>query len=260
MVPLMVVSLPAGALADRLSKRSVIVAMKALEVALMLAGTAVLRAYPTGGLPALVILGLLGVQAALFSPAKYGLLPEILPHERLSSGNGLLELWNNLAILAGIVAGGELLGLTAGKPWLAGLVLSTLSVLGLLAALTIPHVPAARSKGGVVETVQARLVGDPQRPHPQPGDPGPDPRLGGRQPCASGRSFVRQQSPWGSTRGSANHPLACARARDRSGQPRRGQALGLEGRVRAPPPGRPGPVAHHTGLCADRSRAAGGRS
>ena len=154
MIPLMVVSLPAGALADRLSKRTVIVAMKLLEVALMLAGTAVLHEHPTGGLPALVILGMLGVQAALFSPAKYGLLPEILPHERLSAGNGLIELWNNLAILAGIVAGGELLGLTAGKPWLSGVVLSALSVLGLLAALTVPHVPAARSSGGIVETVR----------------------------------------------------------------------------------------------------------
>jgi acyl-[acyl-carrier-protein]-phospholipid O-acyltransferase/long-chain-fatty-acid--[acyl-carrier-protein] ligase len=154
MIPLMLFSLPAGALADRLSKRSVIVTMKAFEVALMVAGTALLRTYPSGGMPATVILGLFGVQLALFSPSKYGLLPEILPHERLSVGNGLIELWNNLAILAGIVAGGELLGLTAGAPWRAGLVLAILAVVGLLAALTIPHVPPARAKGGIVETVR----------------------------------------------------------------------------------------------------------
>src|SRR5438067_11328290 len=38
MVPLMLVSLPAGVLADRVSKRSVILTMKVLELALMLAG------------------------------------------------------------------------------------------------------------------------------------------------------------------------------------------------------------------------------
>ena len=55
------------------------------------------------------VFALLGVQLALFSPAKYGILPEILPHERLSAGNGLLEMGSNLAILSGIVAGGVIL-------------------------------------------------------------------------------------------------------------------------------------------------------
>ena len=68
-----------------------------------------LIARAAGGPLALVVLGLLGVQAALFSPAKYGILPEILPHERLSAGNGLLEMGSNLAILGGIVAGGVIL-------------------------------------------------------------------------------------------------------------------------------------------------------
>jgi acyl-[acyl-carrier-protein]-phospholipid O-acyltransferase/long-chain-fatty-acid--[acyl-carrier-protein] ligase len=154
MIPLMLVSLPAGVLADRFSKRSVILAMKVLELALMLAGMAVLMARPTGGTPALVVLGLLGVQAALFSPAKYGILPEILPHERLSSGNGQLELWNNLAILAGTIAGGVLISMSGGRPWLGVAVLATLSALGLLAAVTIPHVPAARAEGGMAATVR----------------------------------------------------------------------------------------------------------
>ena len=154
MVPLMLVSLPAGVLADRVSKRTVILATKALEVALMLGGTVVLYAYPAGGLPAMAVLGLLGVQAALFSPAKYGILPEILPHERLSSGNGLLELCNNVSILAGTVAGGVLLSETAGRPWLGGIILSAFSTAGLVSVLIIPHVPAARSEGGLVATVR----------------------------------------------------------------------------------------------------------
>ncbi len=84
-----------------MSKRSVIVAMKVLELVLMLAGTAALYLQPEGGLLPMVVLGLLGVQTAFFVPAKYGILPEILPHERLSAGNGLLEMTSNLAILAG---------------------------------------------------------------------------------------------------------------------------------------------------------------
>src|SRR6266850_891301 len=61
-LPLVLVSLPAGALADRLSKRSVILAAKVLELVLMLAGTV-----------PLVFLGLMGIQTAFLSPAKYRL-------------------------------------------------------------------------------------------------------------------------------------------------------------------------------------------
>jgi len=154
MIPLMLVSLPAGVLADRVSKRSVIVGMKALELVLMLAGTAALFYRPTGGTPALVVLGLLGVQAALFSPAKYGILPEILPHERLSAGNGLLEMCSNLSIIAGTVAAGLIVSLTRGQPWIGGLVLSGVSVAGLVAALGVPRVGVARAEGGLAETVK----------------------------------------------------------------------------------------------------------
>src|SRR5262249_50077515 len=91
---------------------------------------------------------------ALFSPAKYGILPEILPHERLSAGNGVLEMWSNLAMIAGTVAGGILFEWAGPRPWLAGLVLSALSTGGLFAALRIPQVSAARAEGGLAETVK----------------------------------------------------------------------------------------------------------
>src|SRR5574342_743582 len=41
-VPLMLISLPAGVLADRVSKRSIIIALKGIEVGLMAAGTVAL--------------------------------------------------------------------------------------------------------------------------------------------------------------------------------------------------------------------------
>ncbi len=160
MVPLMLFSLPAGVLADRLSKRTVIVATKVFELVLMMAGTGVLLAQPEGGWLSLTVLGLLGMQAAFFNPAKYGILPELLPHHLLSSGNGQLEMWTNLANLGGIVAGGYILETAmkvGGGPWLAGLFLTVLSACGLLAALTIPPVKAARAEGGLVTTVRIAL-------------------------------------------------------------------------------------------------------
>ena len=145
LIPLTIISLPAGVLADRVSKRSVIIAMKALELILMLAGAAALFVQPHGGWLSIGVLGLIGVQTAFFVPAKYGILPEILPHEHLSAGNGVLEMTSNLASLAGIVGGGIILYLVGSHTWAGGLLLAVISAFGLLASLTIPQVKAARA-------------------------------------------------------------------------------------------------------------------
>ncbi len=152
-LPLMLVSLVAGVVADRLSKRSVIIVMKAVEVALMAAGTVALLITPSGSLLPLAVLGLMGVHSALFSPAKYGILPEILPHEHLSAGNGLLEMWTFLAIIAGTATAGLLLQIAGTATWMAGLALTTVAVVGFVASWAVPRVAPARSEGGVASTV-----------------------------------------------------------------------------------------------------------
>ena len=152
-LPLMLFSIVAGVLSDRLSKRTVILTLKMVEVLLMSAGTVALWMDPTGGWPALVVLGAMGIQSAFFSPAKYGILPELLSYEQLSMGNGLLKMWTFLAIIAGTTAGGLFLGLSSASPWLAGLMLTLLSGVGFVAAWTIPHVPPSRSEGGVGATL-----------------------------------------------------------------------------------------------------------
>ena len=152
-LPLMLISIVAGVFSDRFSKRSVIIVMKGVEVVLMVLGTLALFLNPTGGILPLLVLAGMGAQSALFSPAKYGILPEILPHERLSAGNGSLELWTFAAIISGTAAGGILLSLTGTSPWMSGLVLIGMTVIGFAASFSIPNVPVARTDGGVGDTL-----------------------------------------------------------------------------------------------------------
>ncbi|MBA3966252.1 MAG: MFS transporter, partial [Nitrospirales bacterium] len=126
-LPLMVVSAFAGVFSDRFSKRTVIVVMKAVEVLLMGAGTAALFWNPLGGILPLLVLAAMGAQSAIFSPSKYGILPELMPHHRLSWGNGQLEMWTFIAIIAGTALAGPLLDLSGQTPWLTGLVLMVCS-------------------------------------------------------------------------------------------------------------------------------------
>ncbi|MFO0774248.1 MAG: acyl-[ACP]--phospholipid O-acyltransferase [Nitrospiraceae bacterium] len=153
-LPLVLFSVVAGVLADRVSKRTVIVGMKLAEVALMAAGTAALWLDPSGHFLPLIVLGLMGVHSALFSPAKYGILPEILPQARLTAGNGLLELWTFMAIITGTAAAGFLLDAADPQPWRAGAALVVISLIGMGASWFVPPVPPARSAGGLTDTLR----------------------------------------------------------------------------------------------------------
>ncbi|MBA3239025.1 MAG: MFS transporter [Parachlamydiaceae bacterium] len=160
LIPMMLFSLPAGSLADRYSKGKIILGTKILEVVIMCGCTLSLYFAPTELVIPFVLLGMMGLQSALFSPSKYGIMPEILPLEKLSKGNGLLEMWSMIAIIAGTGLGPILLIADAGgtRPdltWLGAFWLTILSIAGLFGAffLTTPA-PAKVSSRGMLTTLK----------------------------------------------------------------------------------------------------------
>src|SRR5438045_9227772 len=102
-IPFLLFSMTGGFLADRFSKRSVTIGTKIFEIAAML--FAILAFYQGNPYVAYAVILLARTSAAIFGPSKYGLLPELLPQELLSWGNGVLELTTFLAIIGGTVAG-----------------------------------------------------------------------------------------------------------------------------------------------------------
>jgi acyl-[acyl-carrier-protein]-phospholipid O-acyltransferase / long-chain-fatty-acid--[acyl-carrier-protein] ligase len=138
--PYILLSATAGKLADRFAKPRVILAYKAAEVLLMAAAA---LAFLTESVAALlIVLAGLGVQATLFGPVKYGLLPEHLAEHELVAGNGMIEATTFLSIVCGTVIGGALVLLPNGTTWV-GAVGIALAMLGLSAASRIPPSPAA---------------------------------------------------------------------------------------------------------------------
>lgn len=140
-VPFLVLSMPGGWLADRFSKRQITIWTKWLEFGSMALATAGLATHTLA--LSLVALTLVAGQAALFGPSKYGLLPELLPEQRLSWGNGVIELGTFLAIIIGTIAGAWMGEHFAGREVYAGYVLLGLSGVGFLTSLGIDKVPPA---------------------------------------------------------------------------------------------------------------------
>ncbi|HEY1873957.1 MAG TPA: lysophospholipid transporter LplT [Steroidobacteraceae bacterium] len=90
--------------------------------------------------------GLVGVGAAAYSPAKYGILSELTSADRLVQANSLMESSTIAAILAGAIAGGTL------ADWnvTGALVVVTVCYGGAaLANLLIPRLPPAHRLGRV---------------------------------------------------------------------------------------------------------------
>ena len=140
MAPYILLSATAGQVADRFAKPRVILIAKAAELALMCASAAAFLAHSVPGL--LAVLFGLGVQAAMFGPVKYGILPELLPEAELVAGNAILEGATFLAIVAGTITGGALI-LGAHGPLLVAITGIALALVGLAAAARIPAGRAA---------------------------------------------------------------------------------------------------------------------
>jgi acyl-[acyl-carrier-protein]-phospholipid O-acyltransferase/long-chain-fatty-acid--[acyl-carrier-protein] ligase len=147
-LPFLVFSGWSGHLADAYSKRTVLIWTKSLEVVAMSLAVPALMLVESDPERAvalqLSVLFLLATHSTFFSPAKYGILPEAVPASELSRANGLLEMSTFAAIILGTSVGGELFERWSDTPWILGVVLVAIAIVGTAASFGIPRVPAAR--------------------------------------------------------------------------------------------------------------------
>ena len=139
-LPYIVFSTYAGQVADRFSKRRVIIFIKILEASLLVLATIAMAVGQVTAL--LAVLFLLGIHACFLDPAKEGILPQIFPDEDLSRANGLMQLTVYTMIVSGPVAAGLLLDAFLSKPYVPVSMLVGTALLGLVVATGISRVPA----------------------------------------------------------------------------------------------------------------------
>ena len=80
-----------------------------------------------GGHP-LLAYAIVGLGAAAYSPAKYGILTELLPPDKLVVANGWIEGLTVISIILGVVLGGALILPAVADPVLAAGVLQTIGI------------------------------------------------------------------------------------------------------------------------------------
>jgi len=138
-LPYIFLSSYAGQVADRFSKRHVIISLKIIEAVILTFATyAMFIGHINAMLGALL---LLGIHAAFLDPAKEGILPQIFPDEDLSRANGLMQLTVYSMIVLGPVAAGFLFDYFRPANYIPVAILVGTALTGLLLAVGVTKVP-----------------------------------------------------------------------------------------------------------------------
>lgn len=119
----------AGPLADRWPKGRLMLLVNILK----LGGAGALAC----GADPLIVFGAIGLGAAAYAPARYGILPELASGRALVRANAAMEIVTIVAILAGVALGSVLVACGAGR--LACIVLAGLYALAAASTLLVAH-------------------------------------------------------------------------------------------------------------------------
>ncbi|MBL7662945.1 MFS transporter [bacterium] len=134
-LPFIIFAAQMGYFADRFSKTKIIRFTKVIEILLAAFAVPFLVTKHVEGL--LLMCFLLGLHSAVFSPCKYGIIPEIVSSDKLSRANGYLEFWTFLASLLGTVLGAATRSHGSGLGISATIVV-VIALSGLISSLLIP--------------------------------------------------------------------------------------------------------------------------
>lgn len=142
-IPFLLFSSGSGVLADRISKSTITVYTKILEILIMLFGLlAIFFESPTGSYTALFFMG---TQSAIFGPSKYGIIPELVESKNVSKANGSLTSFTYLAIILGTFLASFLTDITNKNFVFVASFCVLIAILGLLTSLGIKKTEAQNS-------------------------------------------------------------------------------------------------------------------
>jgi acyl-[acyl-carrier-protein]-phospholipid O-acyltransferase / long-chain-fatty-acid--[acyl-carrier-protein] ligase len=142
-IPFLLFSSGAGVLADKISKRTIIVITKVLEVVIML--FAVLSVYLQSEFGAFTCLFCMAGQSALFGPSKYGIIPELVEEKRVSKANGSMTSFTYLAIILGTFLASFITDITDKNFVFESMFCVLIAIVGLCTSLGIKKTAPRRS-------------------------------------------------------------------------------------------------------------------
>jgi hypothetical protein len=142
-IPLPILALPAGQLADHISRRTVVAVAAGLQVGIALVLLAITAVGPHSIWPFLGVGLLAGITSAIGTPAQRALTPELVPAELLAGAIALRSVASQIGVVAGPAIGGLLFAI---QPLAVYAVAGTMLVVAGSATLGLPRLPSRRGE------------------------------------------------------------------------------------------------------------------
>ncbi len=142
-IPFLLFSAGSGILADRFSKRDIIVFTKILELLIMGISVVAFAFHSKWG--SYSVLFLLATQSAIFGPSKYGIVPELVGTDKISKANGMMTSFTFLAIILGTFLASFLIQITGRNFIMCAIFCTFIALVGLVTSFMIEHTPPAGS-------------------------------------------------------------------------------------------------------------------
>ena len=137
-LPFLLLAIPAGVLADRMSRRRLMAGAEALR-AMALASILLLVQMGLLSLPLLALLGFIGAcGTVVYSVVAPALVPSLVPPTLLANANARIELARTVAFASGPALGGLLVGWSGASPAFAFATALSVCAVFLLAGLAEP--------------------------------------------------------------------------------------------------------------------------
>lgn len=143
-IPFLLFSAGSGTMADRFSKRDIIVTTKILELVIMGLGVCAFAFQSKWG--SYAILFLLATQSAIFGPSKYGIIPELVSPDKISRANGLMTSFTFFAIILGTFLASFLAQVTGRNFIVCTIFCTFIALVGLVTSFCIEYTPPAGSE------------------------------------------------------------------------------------------------------------------
>ena len=142
-LPFLLFSASSGTMADRFSKRNIIVFTKTLEFVTLALG--VLAFQYESKIGSYCVLFLMATLSAIFGPSKYGILPELVSTDKISKANGLMTSFTFLAIILGTFGASFILDITNRHFIFAALFSALMAFIAMSASFFIEYTPPSGS-------------------------------------------------------------------------------------------------------------------
>lgn len=142
-LPFLLFSASSGTMADRFSKRNIIVLTKTLEFVTLSLG--VLAFQYESKIGSYTVLFLMATLSAIFGPSKYGILPEIVASDKITKANGLMTSFTFLAIIIGTFSASFFLDITNHHFIFAALISTFMAFIAMAFSFCIEYTPPSGS-------------------------------------------------------------------------------------------------------------------